>query len=47
MGPFPIYFGNSYILVAMDYVSKWIDAVAIPTNDGKVMTKYLTNKHIF
>lgn len=47
MGPFPIYFGNSYILVAMDYDSKWIDAVATPTNDGKVMTKYLINKHIF
>ena len=27
MGPFPYSFGNLYILVAVDYVSKWIEAV--------------------
>ena len=25
MGPFPNSFGNQYILVAMDYVSKWVE----------------------
>ncbi|KAI5387026.1 hypothetical protein KIW84_073250 [Lathyrus oleraceus] len=33
MGPFPSSFGNKYILVVIDYVSKWIEAIASPTND--------------
>ena len=41
MGPFPPSFGNLYILVAVDYVSKWIEAVATPTNDARVVTKFL------
>ena len=28
MGPFPLSFGYEYILVAVDYVSKWIEAIA-------------------
>ncbi|CAM8986984.1 unnamed protein product [Rhodiola kirilowii] len=31
MGPFPSSFGNRFILVAVDYVSKWVEAVASPT----------------
>ncbi|KAL6340645.1 hypothetical protein AAG906_010553 [Vitis piasezkii] len=27
MGPFPMSFGNSYILVGVDYVSKWVEAI--------------------
>ena len=46
MGPFPPSFGNLYILVAVDYVSKWIEAVALPTNDAKVITRFL-QKNIF
>ena len=34
MGPFPPSFGNSYILLVMDYVSKWVEAVACPKNDA-------------
>ena len=41
MGPFPPSFGNLYILVAVDYVSKWIEAAALPTNDAKVITRFL------
>jgi len=26
MGPFPSSFGNEYILLAVDYVSKWVEA---------------------
>ena len=46
MGPFPSSFGNQYILVCVDYVSKWVEAIASPTNDGRVVTKFL-RKHIF
>jgi hypothetical protein len=30
-----------YILVAVDYVSKWVDAVACKTNDHKVVIQFL------
>jgi hypothetical protein len=46
MGPFPSSFGNSYILVAVDYVSKWVEAVALPTNDAKAVIKFL-RRNIF
>ncbi|XP_057747593.1 uncharacterized protein LOC130966787 [Arachis stenosperma] len=36
MGPFPPLHSNNYILVAVDYVSKWVEAVDLPTNDAKV-----------
>ncbi|CAM8892898.1 unnamed protein product [Rhodiola kirilowii] len=39
MGPFPSSDGNQYILVAVDYVSKWVEAIASPTCDAKVVTK--------
>lgn len=39
MGPFPSSYGNLYILVAVDYVSKWVEALASPTNDSKVVIK--------
>ncbi|XP_070003152.1 uncharacterized protein [Nicotiana sylvestris] len=37
MGPFVSSFGNKCILVAVDYVSKWVEAAALPTNDARVM----------
>ncbi|XP_050889277.1 uncharacterized protein LOC127094492 [Lathyrus oleraceus] len=30
-----------YILVAVDYVSKWVEAVALPTNDARVVIRFL------
>lgn len=43
MGPFPSSMGNKYILAAVDYVSKWIEAVASPTNDTRVVIKLFKN----
>nr|GEZ28898.1 reverse transcriptase domain-containing protein [Tanacetum cinerariifolium]GEZ29130.1 reverse transcriptase domain-containing protein [Tanacetum cinerariifolium]GEZ33026.1 reverse transcriptase domain-containing protein [Tanacetum cinerariifolium] len=41
MGPFPSSPGNKYILVAIDYLSKWVEAKALPTNDARVICKIL------
>ncbi|GJX88064.1 reverse transcriptase domain-containing protein [Tanacetum coccineum] len=41
MGPFPSSRGNEYILVAVDYLSKWVEAKALPTNDARVVVKFL------
>ena len=41
MGPFPSSLGNKYILVMVNYVSKWVEAMATITNDAKVVKKML------
>ena len=41
MGPFPPSGLNKYILVAVDYVSKWVEAVALPRNDAGVVLNFL------
>ncbi|GJZ01637.1 reverse transcriptase domain-containing protein [Tanacetum coccineum] len=41
MGPFPSLHGNKYILVAVDYLSKWVEAKGLPTNDVRVVVKFL------
>jgi len=46
MGPFPPSYNNLYILVVVDYVSKWVEAISTPTNDSKVVIRFL-KKNIF
>nr|GEX17872.1 reverse transcriptase domain-containing protein [Tanacetum cinerariifolium] len=41
MGPFPSSRGNKYILMVVDYLSKWVKAKALPTNDARVVVKIL------
>ncbi|GKF66256.1 reverse transcriptase domain-containing protein [Tanacetum coccineum] len=41
MGSFPSSRGNKYILVVVDYLSKWVKAKALPTNDARVVVKIL------
>nr|GEZ72705.1 reverse transcriptase domain-containing protein [Tanacetum cinerariifolium] len=41
LGPFPSSRGNKYILMAFDYLSKWVEAKALPTNDARVVWKFL------
>ena len=46
MGPFPPSHNNLNILMVVDNVSKWVEGIATPTNDAKVIIKFL-KKNIF
>ena len=46
MGPFPSSCGYLYILLVVDYVPKWVEAIPTRTNDHKVVLKFL-KEHIF
>ena len=41
MGPFPMSHGYQYILMAVDYISKWIEVIACKSNDHKVVVNFL------
>ena len=46
MGPFPHSCGYLYILLVVDYLSKWVEAILTRTNDHKVVLKFV-KEHIF
>ena len=46
MGPFPSSCGNKNMLLVVDYVSEWVEAIPMVTCDAKVVLKFL-HKHIF
>ena len=46
MLPFPTSFGYTYILVGVDYVSKWVKAMPCRAADHKAVLKFL-NENIF
>ena len=41
MGFFPPSFGNQYILLAVDYVSKWVEATTCPRNDANTVVGFI------
>ena len=41
MGPSPPSFGNIYILLTIDYVSKWVEVIACPRNDAVIVVKFV------
>ena len=41
MGPFPSSFGNLYIILAVDYVFKWVEAIAYPRNDANTIVGFI------
>ena len=46
MGPFPNSNGFEYILIAVDYMSCWAEAIPTRTNDRQVVVKFI-HQHIF
>ena len=41
MGSFPPSVGKLYILLAVDYVSKWVEAIATEKNDAKIVVQFV------
>ena len=46
MGPFPPSNGNVFILLAVDYVSRWVEFIACHQSDAKTVARFLQS-HIF
>ena len=44
MGPFPTSFEYTYILVGVNYVSKWVEIVSCRATDHKTVLKFLKDK---
>lgn len=45
-GLFSSSYGQQYVMVVVDYVSKWVEAMTLPTNDSRVVTHFI-KKNIF
>nr|GEW46149.1 retrovirus-related Pol polyprotein from transposon 17.6 [Tanacetum cinerariifolium] len=41
LGPFPSSSGNKYILVSIDYVSKWVEAQSLHNSNARVVVNFL------
>ena len=41
MGPFPLSYGNLYILLVVDYVSKWVEAIAYARYDANIVVRFI------
>lgn len=40
MGPFPKFGHFEYILLAVNYISKWVEAKATTSNDSKIVAEF-------
>ena len=40
ISPFLNSFGNKYILLCVDYVSKWVEAISTRTNESKMVVRF-------
>jgi len=47
MRQFPSSFVNEYILLVVDYVSKWVEVIPSRTNEAKVVVKFLRENIFF
>ncbi|XP_070009802.1 uncharacterized protein [Nicotiana sylvestris] len=47
MGPFVSSCGNTYILVTVDYVSKWVEAVALPYNEARIVVAFFKKNNFY
>lgn len=45
MGPFHASFGFQYILIAVDYVSKWVEVKATKHYDGETVVDFLRTNY--
>ena len=41
MGPYPSSFRNICILLAVGYVSKWVEAISCPRNDASIVVEFI------
>ena len=41
IGPFSPFFGNPYILLTVDYVSNWVEAISCPKNDANTVVGFV------
>ena len=46
MGTFPSSYGNKYILLAVDYMSKWVESIPTITCDSKVVLRFIRSNII-
>jgi len=47
IGPLPITLtGNRYILVAIDHLTKWVEAKALPTDDARITARFVLEEVI-
>ena len=46
MGPFSPSWGNTYIILVVDYVSKWVEAISTQKNNPKTIVQFV-HKNIF
>ena len=46
IGPLPSYFSNEYILMAVEYISRWVEAILAQHADSKIIIKFL-KRNIF